>query len=423
MAAHRNDQSARLRIRVVLTATGAIAIALTLICAIINIWNYQLICQHADSMIDLIYKNEGVPSKPDRDEPVPLSSPLITAETPFETRYFSATIDSDGALTQLDAGHIAAVDDATMELMARNIAKSDKQRGFYGNYRFAAYATSSGEDSAIVVIVLDCTGDLEAFVGFRTISIAVCAACALIALVLLIPLSGRAVRPFAENLERQRRFVTDASHELKTPIAIIAANNDLLEELDGPSRWTESTRNQIQRLDYLVRDLIELARAEEPLDDATCSTVDLSLVVRSTCDEFSALAKTAGKSLSCTPSTPLLIWGVAPEIERLASILLDNAVKYCSDAGDVRVTLGVDNQIASRRARFTVSNPKGDLSSEDAAHLFDRFYRADTSRTRKTGGYGIGLALAQAIVLKHGGSIKADIADGRVVFTVLLPLR
>ena len=195
----------------------------------------------------------------------------ITAETPDETRYYVATFDGEGTLVTLDAEHIATRDAEEATATARAIWQGDQTRGFVDYYRFGVFQ----KDGETCVIVLDCFGEITAWSTFRTSSLAVCGICVLIIFLLLIPLSQRVIAPFAENLLRQQRFVTDASHELKTPIAIIMANNDLTESLGGPTPWTESTRNQAERLSRLVKDLVELARADEPLADEAHARVSL----------------------------------------------------------------------------------------------------------------------------------------------------
>lgn len=415
MGTRRGDaRSSRLRRRFILTATGAFSVALAVVCAAINLWSYHLVCQRADDMIDLIYENGEAPSEPSRSDSSNGLGLRITAETPFRTRYFVVAFDEAERIVSLDSSHIAAIDHSGMASMTHEILELSQRRGFQGAYRFARF----DEDGLSTIIVLDCTGDLDFFELFRNASVAVCATCVVIALVLLVPLSRRAVRPFADNLERQRRFVTDASHELKTPVAIISANNDLTERLGGPTQWTESTRRQIERIDGLVRDLVELSRADEPLDEAAASRVDLSRVASEACDDIAPLALASGKSLSTAIGDAVCVTGIEAELKRLVGALLDNAVKYCTDEGPIRLEL----RGTGRRALLVVSNPCSNLSPDDVDHVFDRFYRSDPSRTRSTGSYGVGLSLARAIARKHGGDIRAKLEGGSVSFLVTLPL-
>lgn len=410
---HGSTQLSRLRRRFILTALIAFTVVLTIICVIINLWNYHLICQRADDMINLIYENGAPPSKPSRPTTPSTSGLRITAETPFKTRYFIVTFNKNGEIDSLDASHIAMIDKSDIKTMASEILKGSQQRGFQGTYRFALF----NSDDTSTVVVLDCIGDLDAFTLFRNITIIVCATCVVITLGLLIPLSKRAMQPFMANSERQRRFVTDASHELKTPISIISANNDLTEQLSGPTPWTESTRRQIKRIDQLVKDLVELSRADETLDE-TASKIDLSLIAQETVDEFSPLARAAGKDVETTIESALCVLGNKTELERLIGILFDNAIKYCDGEEPIRFEL----KNFRHHAQIVISNPCSNLSPADIDHIFDRFYRADPSRARATGSYGIGLALARAIVQKHEGDIQAELKGRIVRFLITFPL-
>lgn len=412
----RGDQIVRLRRRIVIAAFGAICAALAVICVAINIWDYNIVCERADAMIDIIHRYGEVPRDIDEGDRKLPHNVSITAETPFKTRYFIAVFDAGGALTSLDAEHLAAMDSAGQEELAREILERGERTGFYGSYRFSVFE----EEGSATMIVLDCYGELEALAGFRHGSIAVCGACALIALTLLIPFSRRVVKPYAQNLASQHRFVTDASHELKTPIAIISANNDLVEGLVGESRWTRSTRIQVERLSRLVNGLVELARADEAVDEDSRAPVNLSTVVRRACAEASSLAEVEDKELSFSVEDDIVVNGSERELAALMRALLDNAVKYCAGSGPIDLTLKRESAARSR-VHLVVSNPCDNLSPDDMPHLFDRFWRTDASRDRKTGGYGIGLALVQAIARKHGGGVGARLEDGRVRFTVTLP--
>lgn len=420
-AAHGSDLfSRRLRRRFILAASGAFSVALLIICITINLWNYHLIGQRADAMLDLIHGSGEVPSEPPQSGSSAATDLRITAETPFQTRYFTVRLSQSGSLETLDASHVAAIGDSEMVSMAREALEGGRSRGFFhGSYRFAVYEE---EGESLSVVVLDCSGDIEALELFLTVSIGVCGACALIALALLLPLSRLVVRPFAANQERQRRFVTDASHELKTPVAIIAANNDLIEQTGGQNQWTESTRTQIRRASALISDLVELARADESPDATPRAPVNLSSVTVGARDAFVPLAEAGGKELDCEVEDGLSVMGDAAELERLLGILLDNAIKYCEGSGPIRVVLDDVRRRTGRGARLVVSNPCTNLSAEDVEHVFDRFYRADASRSTGTGGHGIGLALARAIVRRHGGDIRAQLGEGVVSFVVTLPL-
>lgn len=218
--------------------------------------------------------------------------------------------------------------------------------------------------------------------------------------------------------EVRRRFVSDASHELKTPLAIISANTGLLSASLGENQWLESTRAQVGRLDRLIQNLIELARTEEALPDEAAAPVPLGRVAERALEDFRPLAEAAGKTLDGRIEPELVLPGVEDNLARLCALLLDNAVKYCDEGGAIRLTL-------ARRGRWavlSVSNPCAGLDAAQLPRLFDRFYRADSSRARSSGGYGIGLSTARAIVARHHGRLTARLSGGTVTFTAVLPL-
>ena len=241
--------------------------------------------------------------------------------------------------------------------------------------------------------------------------------CVAIVFFLLLLLSGRVMRPFAENMERQKRFITDVSHELKTPLGIISANMGVLEIVNGKDEWIESTQNQVRRLDSLIRDLIELAKSEEMGKAGELRVFNVSEAARNAADTFRTSAQAQGKQLETAIEPELYMKGQQEAILRLLTVLLDNAVKYCDDGGTVRLTL----KKKGRQLMLRVSNPCADLDASQLPRLFDRFYRADSSRSRKSGGYGIGLSIARAVTDGHKGKISAEYEDGTVCFTVTLP--
>lgn len=267
-------------------------------------------------------------------------------------------------------------------------------------------------------MVLDCFLQLQAANNVLRLTLLASLACIAIVFLLLVFLSRRVVRPFAENLEKQRRFVTDASHELKTPLAIISANTGLLEASLGENRWLASTQVQVSRLDRLIGHLVELARTEETLTEEEIQPVDLSGVVAGQMEDYRLLAQTSGKELESDVAPGVTVRGAADNLKRLCTLLLDNAVKYCDSGGTIRLTLAQ----RGRWAVLSISNPCAGLDPAQLPRLFDRFYRADASRSRDTGGYGIGLSTARAIVGRHRGRLTAKSEDGLVVFTARLPL-
>ncbi len=235
--------------------------------------------------------------------------------------------------------------------------------------------------------------------------------------ILVSVFSKRAINPVVRNMEKQKRFITDAGHEIKTPLAIISANTDVLELTTGESEWITSIRNQIGRLDKLVKNLLLLARMEEGNIERTRQEFDLSRCVKRIANSFLAVAESQSKRLSISIVPHIQLHGEEGAMEQLISTLLDNAMKYSDTNGEIRISL----MPLKKGIKLEVYNTVEYIESKNLDRFFDRFYRADESRSRETGGYGIGLSIASSIVEAHHGRISVHSDDGRsVIFTVII---
>lgn len=203
----------------------------------------------------------------------------VTPETAFETRYFIVELTPQRELKSVDLEHIAALDRQTVVDTVSRIIEAGTERGYVEHYRFGIFPH---EDGGSTIIVLDCFLQLQAVNNMLRITVSMFLACAVIVFVLLLFLSKRAIRPFVDNLERQRQFVTDASHELKTPLAILSADIGLLRDAYGDDQWLDSASSQIARLDRLIKNLVELARTEEMIREEAVEVLDLSEIARAT---------------------------------------------------------------------------------------------------------------------------------------------
>lgn len=437
------DTVTALRRKFMIVAIAALVAALLLIFAALNIWNHMLATERVDSVISVLYENDGVfPEEWKLKDPRYKRGTFeATSETPFETRYLAATFDTTRSLTSLDATHVAELDEQEAAEVIGHMLDGAANAGYYDRYRFRVFTEQDGSG---MIIAVDCFQQLQSSHTLLLISAAIMGATVTITGLLIVPLSKRFVDPYVRNLERQKRFVTDASHELKTPIAIISANTDLIEATGGESSWTRSTRAQTARLNKLTGELIELARTDEPIERALREDVDLASIVRREVEDFFPLAEASGKTLVCTIDTfegaamrtsvadrlggisareaskaepRIIVSGSPEELDRLVSVLVDNAVKYCDDNGSIRVRL----EQRKREIVLTVTNPCASLTTQDTRRMFDRFYRADASRSRSTGGNGIGLSIAQGIVSRHEGSIRARKLGAELEMRVMLP--
>ncbi|HJB99237.1 MAG TPA: HAMP domain-containing histidine kinase [Candidatus Flavonifractor merdavium] len=405
-----------LRRRFLLIALASLTGTLAVLCLVINLGYHAITTRRADQVLQMLHQNAGQFPEPEAQaDPGAFPGFQVTLETPFETRYVVVRLTGQREVAEVDMEHIAALDREKVIQQVEQILDGGKNSGYSGYYRYQVF--DDGEEGQTIV-VLDCFLQLQAANNVLRLTLLASLACIAIVFLLLVFLSRRVVRPFAENLEKQRRFVTDASHELKTPLAIISANTGLLEASLGENRWLASTQVQVSRLDRLIGHLVELARTEETLTEEEIQPVDLSGVVAGQMEDYRLLAQTSGKELESDVAPGVTVRGAADNLKRLCTLLLDNAVKYCDSGGTIRLTLAQ----RWRWAVLSISNPCAGLDPAQLPRLFDRFYRADASRSRDTGGYGIGLSTARAIVGRHRGRLTAKSEDGLVVFTARLPL-
>ncbi len=338
----------------------------------------------------------------------------LSAETPFDTRYFTATVDGSGTVVAVNTGNIAAVTEEEAQNYAEELAQKGKTGGFYGNgYKFTTLETDEGT----MYIFLDCSREFSTFYSFLTASVMISLAGLALVFVLVVILSKMAVKPVAESYEKQKQFITDAGHELKTPLTIIDANTEIIEMDYSESEWTESIKNQVKRLAELTQNLVFLSKMDEDSSKLNLADFSISDAVYDTAQSFEAVAKSNGKELEIEVEDNLSYCGDEYSIRRLVSLLLDNALKYSSDGSKIEIAL---SQSGKDRI-LTVKNSADSVEIGSLDKWFERFYRADASRNSKTGGSGIGLSTAKAIVEAHKGKIHAESKDGKtIVFTAIL---
>lgn len=399
----------KLKIKFVALAMVSLFVLLLVIITGINVINYSTVVNEADTVLSVLSQNKGVFPDifGDKNGRIP---PQITQETPHESRYFSVVLDSSGNAIQTETSKIASVDKETAVQYALAAAMSGKQKGFIKTYRF----NSSVEGNTTRVIFLDYGRQLNDFYAFLYTSIVMALAGLVIVFFVISFFAGRIIKPIAESYEKQKRFITDAGHEIKTPLTIINANADVLEMDIGENEYLGEIKQQAKRLTDLTNDLVYLARMEESQSAVQKIDFPLSDVVVETVQSFKTLALTQQKDINCNIQPMLSMRGDNKAIQQLVSILMDNAVKYSPKEQTVFVSLAK----FSRQIQLCVQNATcSDVTNEQLSQVFNRFYRTDPSRNSATGGHGIGLSVAKAITNAHGGKIFARTDNGRT-FTV-----
>lgn len=402
----------KLRFKFIAVSMLSLTFVLVVILGSIHWMSYRKTIGEADDILSVLAVNHGMfpqmDAAPRKEMPQDISPKdgtlrkhNFSAETPYESRFFSVLIGDEGKVLSVDIGKIAAVDQTTAEAYAVDVWKSGKSKGFCDSYRF----TLSKEPSGTRVIFLDCGRSLSTFHTMLLSSFFISLLGLSAVLLLLILFSGRIIKPVAESYEKQKRFITDAGHEIKTPLTIIGADADLLEMEFGESEWLTDLRRQTNRLSNLTNDLIYLSRMDEEKPRLQMIEFPLSDMMEEITQSFQSLIKSQNKQLIVEISPMISFTGDEKAIRQLLSILLDNAIKYSPEEGTICVKLEKENHAVKLLVSNTTIQP---IEIGSLKHLFDRFYRLDGSRSSSTGGYGLGLAIAHSIVTAHRGKIWAE---------------
>lgn len=419
----------RLRRKFILVAMGAVTVVLTLIIAGINIVNYSHVCKMADARLDYILAGKGSIDWGDESKAEPANGKDagdsqagvrirhfegMTAESPFDTRYFTVTIDA-GQVADVNTARIAAVGAKRAASIAARLHAKGWTSGFSGNYRY----TTDVQDDEITYVFVDCSRELASFHSFLSASVAISCIGWLAVLAIVAGASGAVIRPMVESYSKQKRFITDASHEIKTPLAVIDAANEVQEIESGESEWTQSIHEQVARLTALTERLVFLARMDEGSAGFTMATIDLSEAVDTAATPFESVAVSRGKRLSTSIACGVRAHADAAAVAQVVELLLDNATRYASEGSVIELSLRAVSRVQGKGAtELVVSNAVDELPEGDLDRLFDRFYRADVSRSSKTGGSGVGLSVVRAIAEAHGGSASVCGSGNQITFTV-----
>ncbi len=418
------------------SAMLAVTLLLVIFFSVINISNYYVSERQIRQTLQRILlenaqmKPEEMPGAQDdvrEPERAPEPKEDARAKPPGDLRsedellagqsYCYIRFGADGRVISLDVSHAISLTEESAKELADSAASSGRTSGRTDGYAYLISPDRVGGGSEAAL--LDLRGAGGTAVRILIISAAAGILCWLLMLALIVWLSGKAIRPIAENIERQKRFVTDAGHEIKTPLSIIRANADALELHEGGSRWLDNIRSQVDRLSSLTQNMLTLSRMDEGRDSREAAELfDAGKVFREICGSFREAAEARQVDLREKAAEGTEIRFRREEFERLVNIFMENAVKYAKTGGFIEAEL----ESIGAGVRLTVRNSCDALPEGEPDRLFDRFYRDDRSRTRATGGSGIGLSVARAIVLQAGGSIRADCEEGDVIrFTADIP--
>lgn len=392
----------------ILTAMAAVTVLLLFMLGAINGINYWMTQNQTAHTLNMLSENEG--RFPPQQEPGRKGP-----EFAMSARFFVVYLNTSGEIMHTDVSQIATISEAEAEQLALEVL-TEKPPSLSGSIEHFKYKVSpSAAGSGIVMVFLDTSTVLNSILTVLSISVCIGLVCWLLMLLLVSLLSKKAILPIARSLEKQKQFVTNAGHEIKTPLAIILANTDALELHNGESKWSRNIRTQTIRLNGLMQNLLTLSKMEENTAKLNREDFCASRLLEESLHPYYEMAALNQISIQAEIQPEIKLHADQAHITQLFSILLDNAVKYTNPGGQIIVTLQKPDKTAILRVKNTCS----ELPGAEPEKLFDRFYRGDSARTQKSGGYGIGLSVARAIVETGKGSIHASYEDGpSVCFTV-----
>lgn len=440
----------KLRKRFIIVAMLSTLIVLLSIIGGMNILNFHKLISQADTMTRMICENDGKfpqsknepahrsqmspsdknseifqkqDSPPDKNissknndsvNAAPPKAPdrQMDAETPFSTRYFSVKVNNKGKITASNLDSIVSVSSSDLHSYISAVKSKRTDAGFYKQFRYKRYTTKS----YTLYIFIDCNQGLSTFKNTLLTSLLMSGIGFITVLILVIIFSKIVLRPVAQSYEKQRQFITDAGHELKTPLTIIDANTEVIEMENGESQWTKSIRNQVDRLTTMVGQFITLSKMEEKNENFHKTDISLNIILNESLEPFDVVFLSKNIKINTFSEKDIHISGDEKLLRQLFEILIDNAAKYASENS----TFSISMKRKSRKNMLTFENESDTISEGNLDILFDRFYRTDASRNSATGGSGIGLSVAKSIVTLHGGTIHAVSDDGRLLRIIIL---
>jgi len=387
-----------LRRKFIVIATLSLISVYFVLLITIYIFSTVQINSSLDNLADVVSANDGTFPSFDEfvfGENLPFRPDMIDKEASFTTRFFTVKFASDGTAISADIRSVSGVTSDEATEYAKEVINGRNERGWKNDFRYKKYDTGNGT----AVVFINGSSEKRTNQGFLFIAATVFAASGVFIILLIILLSKKAVKPTIEGYEKQKQFITDASHELKTPLTLVRTNLDIIEAENGASEWLSDVREETEIMTELVNRLVTLARMDEEQNKLTAVPFNLSDVAAETVSVFSFAIEKNRKSLFVNISSSVVYNGDEALIRQLISILMDNAVKYCDENGNIRVSL-----YGGKHPVLTIDNTYSAVGSIDLTRLFDRFYRADKARTYGSG-FGIGLSIAKSIVEKHHGGI------------------
>lgn len=386
-----------LRRKFVATSVASVAVVIILMASTLNFINYYKMGQRVDDSLYEASKSSALVTIFSDGEEDMIVTKNTASKTPNNNGFSIAKIDENKNVIRSYRDDVLIKGKDDLQKLVTDAVNESSTSGYVGTYRYLKVNNDAGN----LVLLLNTQRDLDSFHAFMRNSIIVSSIVILSVFILLVLISKKVIAPIQQSYQKQKQFITDASHELKTPLAIIRSNTDVLELENGDSKWTKNIQNQVDRLTILVNSLVVFSRMEEK-DTAEKVKFNLSESLHARIDDFEELASFQKKHIIADIDNNIYYRGEQQAIVQLMDILLENAIKYATKETNINVTLKKNKKYAMMKISNQANVKKGDLRK-----VFDRFYRLDESRNSTVKGYGIGLSMAKLIAEKHKEVIKA----------------
>lgn len=328
----------------------------------------------------------------------------LNSDNPEKTRrffdYFYVLYDSKGDVSQTVLNAYDTISEDQAQEAADEIMAARKSAGWSGAYRYVKVPLETGQTA---VFYYDAMRDIDAIVQLGVLAVIIFIVILILAFIVLWAFSATAIQPIVNNIERQKEFISNASHEIKTPLAILSTNNDVIEMLGQKNEWTQSNRKQIHRLNDLIEQMLLLARFDEGKINLDMSAVDLTDLVKTLIEDVEILATEGGKSIDVSMDQTVIVNSHQQTLRQLLNALLENAIKY--QVGNQPIEVKWDDSIN----QLWIMNECEPMTLEESKRLFDRFYRRDTARNREQGGSGMGLSIAYSLAQAAGIGLDTEL--------------
>ena len=332
-------------------------------------------------------------------------SPMFQLST-----FYSVAVSYEGEILEVKNGMSGVHTDETLKNLAQSIIKSGRNNGIENNLAFLKV----DKGGYILVAFMDNTVVNESAITLFRYTLIFGGVALLLFFFLSVYLARRIVNPLEESYQKQKQFISDAGHELKTPVSVVSANAELLSREIGDNQWLQNIQYENERMGMLVGQLLDLARTENITPQM--EHIDFSRLVAGESLPFESVAFEKGLVLNSNIATDIGLVGNSTQLKQLVSILLDNAIRHSKEHGEVWLTLTKEHGFA----KLSVINKGDEIPAEHREQIFERFYRVDTARNDDKH-YGLGLAIAKAITTTHKGNIAVHCFDGFVEFRVQIP--